>query len=830
MSIASIATGLSGDALISAINLRIAQLNAALATQDSSFLSQATGPLNMGGFQINALADPAAATDALNLRSADKRYASIGSVSQISGISAAPALPFITPEEKGAVGDGVADDTIAVQAALNSGIAVMLREQAVYLCSALTFPSGLSIVGLEGSTIRQKASSAVNNTPFITITAPNVSVDGVTFDGNEANQGSVTGVDILSIYNASNVVIKNCSFENSVRSQIYGQLITGIEIKDCNFYNWGAPYAGSPHNMGAIYLAGRASNNFGGPGGAITRVRIRGCTVDGRGANPGSCIKLDGDLLNPVSDIIIQGNHCYPGNSSNSYDSATLAIELYCGPGQAGAITDFTVYGNVIEAQTNPSPNAFGISCGGSGPIGGSIVANRIKYCGGVSIENIGSNIACIANTIESSSVLTINASANNCQAVTVAHNIITNPTFPTNFGYPQAAIQVLAQVQSGTGPYSITDCDVSHNTIEGLAPAFGYDSLAIECQINTAGCTISRTKITHNTITGTSTAHNTGIVDNGDHVFIFGNVLNTLAIGIGNDGTYSRYILNRFESVTYQYGTTIQSDAIVIDIDTGDTSIAITSLKVLGAITASLRASGDFGLPLDVNAYVSGDTAQEGGSTNPNVVTWNGINFGTELEGGVISVNSRWGGFPNWNKTSAASYAYAMFLTIGAGRFGVAFGNATNTNGATPGTLQFWVDDPNSSGTYPGANCVNMRVSSLAGSGTRLVTCTNTGQLGAMGFSGTGVVVSTAGALSVDSVASGNFLVGGGSGSPLATLPYGTGGSVSVPTTILSATVLDSISINFTAQTYSTSSESVLSSVSAYTTVTAADGLVTAI
>jgi hypothetical protein len=85
---------------------------------------------------------------------------------------------------------------------------------------------------------------------------------------------------------------------------------------------------------------------------------------------------------------------------------------------------------------------------------------------------------------------------------------------------------------------------------------------------------------------------------------------------------------------------------------------------------------------------------------TRPNIISVNPVNFGTEAQGGFISVNSRFTNtFPNWEKTSTGTYNRALFMRLGAAAFDISFGAAANTGGATPGTRAFGVLDDASTG-----------------------------------------------------------------------------------------------------------------------------------
>ncbi len=77
----------------------------------------------------------------------------------------------------------------------------------------------------------------------------------------------------------------------------------------------------------------------------------------------------------------------------------------------------------------------------------------------------------------------------------------------------------------------------------------------------------------------------------------------------------------------------------------------------------------------------------------NPNPIALNAVNFGDPSQGGFFSVNSRYAGFPNWQKVSSHDSNDAMFVRLAAQMFEVMFGSANNTGGPDPGTSALKVD-----------------------------------------------------------------------------------------------------------------------------------------
>jgi hypothetical protein len=104
-----------------------------------------------------------------------------------------------------------------------------------------------------------------------------------------------------------------------------------------------------------------------------------------------------------------------------------------------------------------------------------------------------------------------------------------------------------------------------------------------------------------------------------------------------------------------------------------------------VGIITAT---PGDF---LHIGSS-SGGIRLSSTDANPNIITLNTINYGAQYQGGFFSINSRFAGFPNWEKTSTDEYDGAMFVRLAADRFELRFGDATNTDGVDPGTLALQV------------------------------------------------------------------------------------------------------------------------------------------
>lgn len=156
-------------------------------------------------------------------------------------------LNFTTPEDYGAVGDGVANDAAAFQNALNSGKMVLLGSKTYLLNSTINITSAVKILGAGNKSILK----TTTNLPVINIASNLVSLSNFKIEGN--GRGTTTnyattrplqnGVKIDGAY--YNNSIDNVTFSNLGNAGIYGlnnqngvstNVTSSINVNSCFFF------------------------------------------------------------------------------------------------------------------------------------------------------------------------------------------------------------------------------------------------------------------------------------------------------------------------------------------------------------------------------------------------------------------------------------------------------------------------------------------------------------------------------------------------------------------------------------------------------------------
>ena len=289
----------------------------------------------------------------------------------------------------GAAGDGAADDTTALQAALNATAAagVLYLPPGQYRTTGpLNWPSGVTIEG------RGLASLVVTgNYSALTV-------------GPGAADGWIRGVRFVGTMPTTGVATKAAQCGINIDATA-AQRATGMRVENCSF-------------EGLEYIALRAKHAY--------RLRVTGCTFDNYG--------YAGVGMYSPSDTEVQGNRfagtgALPSYASNSY--AAFA-SIYEPDGDIGGPSnprpsDVTFISNTVRNQQWEGLDTH--------------AGQRISFIGNVFVDCPGNAIACVG--IDTASPL-------GCVDITIANNEITGPSGPQ--GVARAGIILRGQSSATPG------------------------------------------------------------------------------------------------------------------------------------------------------------------------------------------------------------------------------------------------------------------------------------------------------------------------------------------------------------------------------------------
>lgn len=231
---------------------------------------------------------------------------------------------FLNIIQFGAVGDGVTDDTSAIQTALDLGD-IIIPPGFTFLVTGLFVPSNRRVHGTWGSVIKLK-----DNTSAPVITCEDVDgwmIDGVRIDGNKANQSSSVCCGIF-VEGATSGKITGCYIENTrIESVLISKNETSGAIPDTivvdgnisinpgfsgGFRQHYAATAG--RNVNFADNIGKSTDGFASnlidlePNNAANP--IEGCTVIGNIGKSVGGVQISSAHGQIIKGITVSGNHC----------------------------------------------------------------------------------------------------------------------------------------------------------------------------------------------------------------------------------------------------------------------------------------------------------------------------------------------------------------------------------------------------------------------------------------------------------------------------------------------------------------------------------------
>jgi len=278
----------------------------------------------------------------------------------------------VSVKDFGSVGDGVADYSAAMQAAMNASTGKRLHVPAGnYVVSILNGVSNVYVFG-DGpgvSIITRKSAGTTNG--FVSFASKtNVTIDGITFNGNKSAQ--TLGANSLQFVSCDNLCISHCGFTNAKASG--GGYGSGLAIIDSTT---------QANGTNITVFGNRLSGN---EGPAIYVNKTYYVTIESNFiVNGVTGIEFINFVFPPVQDVhrycVISNNtirSCTNSGivASGYYEAGTSPSNQKYGPNVPASST-FTICGNVVADCDN-----YGIGFQGSD---GVVSGNSIRACGSLS-------------------------------------------------------------------------------------------------------------------------------------------------------------------------------------------------------------------------------------------------------------------------------------------------------------------------------------------------------------------------------------------------------------------------------------------------------------
>jgi len=253
----------------------------------------------------------------------------------------------------GALGDGVTDDTAAIQTALNinagRGVVFVPDTGSPYMCGSLSTPTGTDLL-IHGT---MKLRSASAHSLIRVINVSNVTVRGHgTLDGNRA-ANSTPGVATLEVTNASNV-----------------QVSGGLTLRDAAFWNLNVATSSKVLVDGIHMIGGRNANEF---AAGSDDCWLMNCTIDGPDSDIGFSfyggVTNSGAIGNTVKNSGVIGGVTGAG------------INVLADAGQKAICANIVISNNIIHNISGPGIETHSVDADGWHD--GVVISNNRCYNNG---------------------------------------------------------------------------------------------------------------------------------------------------------------------------------------------------------------------------------------------------------------------------------------------------------------------------------------------------------------------------------------------------------------------------------------------------------------
>lgn len=267
----------------------------------------------------------------------------------------------ISPQDYGAVGDGIADDTAAIQNCINANNTVFLPDGTYRITTPLFIPSGRTIMGHNRQNTRIKCDNC--DAVHFVDGASSGRFSGLGFIGDNTNHKGFVFARDVQHWNIEDIAMTQ--FGDVFFDMVDKGYVGVIWIRNCEFSRGGSSCIdaskGGNSQVNSIDIQNCEITQFpNGNGINITGVRhsIIGNTIQNtvNGINIQASLGEEGSINRNAYAITILSNY-FEGNTGNFVRIVPLHYYKEDGGRQFGIITDLTVSGN-YGLMPNDNTNA----------------------------------------------------------------------------------------------------------------------------------------------------------------------------------------------------------------------------------------------------------------------------------------------------------------------------------------------------------------------------------------------------------------------------------------------------------------------------------------